>query len=68
MAQSPDMKQVNFRASRLTLAQLRELAALWGTSASETIRVCVAKAAASEARDMAGIVVGGKGAENGPDD
>lgn len=57
-------KQVNFRASRLTLAQLRELGALWGTSASETIRVCVAKAAAHEARDMAGMVVGGKGAEN----
>lgn len=53
-----DMVQVNFRASRLTRLQLAELAELWGTSASETIRVCVAKAAAHEARDMATMMVG----------
>ena len=50
--------QVNFRATRITLAQLAELGELWGTRQSETIRVAVAKAAAYEARDMAHMMIG----------
>ena len=64
MTNALDTKQVNFRATRITRLQLAELAQLWGTSASETIRIAVAKAAAYEARDMAGMVVGGKGADH----